>query len=672
MYWFKRWSIAYKLIAITALLLIVTLSGTTALLSWQFSRQLQQQTQNDLQQVTSTLSSLLQGFHQNQQQEAQRMARIFESMLEGKFELSAERSQIGDQQAPGLLLNGQALNGNFVAVDRFAALTGGNATLFVRDGDNFIRLVTSVKTEQGKRAIGTLLAKDSPAYGAVMQGHSFQGKVRLFGRDFLTSYDPIRDSSNQVIGLRYIGLDFSELISGLKNSIKSRHLGQSGFLMLIDAGGGSNRGQVLIHPDYEGQSIEQLPDAQQRQQFQQLLQQPQAEQSYQAADGREVHWSSRPVSGWNWILTAVVYPDELQQHQKQLVYYQFSALGLTLLLLILGLSVASQRLLKRPLQTMIGCIERMAQGHYADPLPQHREDEIGNVYSALAQMQQQVGHTLRQILDASHQLSEAADALSQGSHHIARQSREQSESAVSMAAAVEELTASIGEVASQSDTARQLSQNSGKLSGQGSQVMHQASREMSNIASTVNAFSQTIQDLGNQSRQISSIVNVINEIADQTNLLALNAAIEAARAGEQGRGFAVVADEVRNLAKRTSESTHEIAAMIHHIQQGTQNAVSQLETSLKQVQQGEYLAQQASANIEQIAAGSLQVVQVVEQISGSLGEQASVSHQVSTSVEQIAQMAESNASSVQQAVQATLDLQRLAKDLQRLVSQFRL
>jgi len=240
-----------------------------------------------------------------------------------------------------------------------------------------------------------------------------------------------------------------------------------------------------------------------------------------------------------------------------------------------------------------------------------------------------------------------------------------------MAATVEELTVSINHVADNANEAHGLSSDSGRQSAEGGAVIQETLGSMQRIADTVQGAAAQIAELGQHSDQISSIVNVIKEIADQTNLLALNAAIEAARAGEQGRGFAVVADEVRLLAQRTANSTQEITEMIKKIQLGTRNAVSNMEIGVQQVNGGVEQASQAGDAIVAIRQASGRVVDVVDQISLALREQTVASQDVARNVERIAQMSMQNSEAVADTSRTAQGLQQLAVSLEKQVASFR-
>jgi X-X-X-Leu-X-X-Gly heptad repeat protein len=268
-------------------------------------------------------------------------------------------------------------------------------------------------------------------------------------------------------------------------------------------------------------------------------------------------------------------------------------------------------------------------------------------------------------------LASGVGKLADASQQVARSSGTQSDAAASMASAVEEMSVSIDRVSQLSQEARDMAQSSGEISDTGASVISSAIQEMGKIASTVRDSSGAVAQLGDQSQQITSIVNVIREIADQTNLLALNAAIEAARAGEQGRGFAVVADEVRKLAERTTQSTQEIATMVGQIQTGAQSAVDSMNFGVSQVEEGVELANKAGGSIAEIKVGASRVGDAVVGISDALREQTAASQDIARNVEQIAQQAEHNHSQALQTSQAANDLESLADRLRQSIARFR-
>ncbi|HZX31313.1 MAG TPA: methyl-accepting chemotaxis protein [Rhodocyclaceae bacterium] len=300
-----------------------------------------------------------------------------------------------------------------------------------------------------------------------------------------------------------------------------------------------------------------------------------------------------------------------------------------------------------------------------------RPGDRTSLLAEMKQMQSSLKEVIRRTHDATAQLVDASQALASASQQVAESSGQQSEAAASMAASVEQMSASIAHVSSSANDTRTISNEAGILSQEGADLVRGTIAEMNNISVAVEQSTQLIHQLGEQSDKITGIVNVIKEIADQTNLLALNAAIEAARAGEQGRGFAVVADEVRKLAEKTTLSTQEIATMIAAIQQGTHCAVQGMEDGGAKVRHGVAMASQTGDTMDRIEAGAKKVQAAVDEISNALREHGASSGAIAANVEKIAQMTEENSAAVSEVSRAATDLKQLATTLQANVDRFR-
>lgn len=298
-------------------------------------------------------------------------------------------------------------------------------------------------------------------------------------------------------------------------------------------------------------------------------------------------------------------------------------------------------------------------------------DEIGQTADAFNRLIDSLHASLRQVSDSASRVLQFSEQLALSSSQLSVSTASQSEAASAMAAAVEEMTVSIAQVSDNARQVQEVSVTSGELSTKGGEVILKVTQGMKGIAEAVHASAGIMEDLGQQSDEIYSIVQVIKDIADQTNLLALNAAIEAARAGEQGRGFAVVADEVRKLAERTTRSTEEIAAMIGKIQGGTKQAIVSLENGVELVNQEVELSEQAGTAVKQIQSGSGQVGTAVSSISDAILEQSSASNEIAQQVEKVAQMSEEISAASQQSSDTANEMRGLAEGLRGMVSRFR-
>ncbi|MDT3718381.1 methyl-accepting chemotaxis protein [Pseudomonas oryzihabitans] len=345
--------------------------------------------------------------------------------------------------------------------------------------------------------------------------------------------------------------------------------------------------------------------------------------------------------------------------------------GVIAALLALGIAWSLSRTIVGRLAQAVTVARNIANGHLDSPITESGGDEVGQLLGAFGLMQEKLREMIQRIKQGTDQLVAAAQGISANSQQLSAAAQEQSSAASSMAATVEELTVSINHVADNANEAHDLSSQSGRLAQDGGRTIQASVDSMRSIAGTVQSSADRIGELGEHSERVSSIVSVIKGIADQTNLLALNAAIEAARAGEQGRGFAVVADEVRQLAQRTANSTQEIAAMIEKIQAATHAAMADMDVGVRQVNAGVDLANQAGEAVVSINTSSDNVVRVVNQISLALREQTAASHDVARNVERIAQMAQQNSEAIGETVQTAVSLDALAKDLNRQIGQFR-
>jgi methyl-accepting chemotaxis protein len=343
--------------------------------------------------------------------------------------------------------------------------------------------------------------------------------------------------------------------------------------------------------------------------------------------------------------------------------------------LLLGLfsAIAIIRSIIVPLKRMRAMISDVQKsGDFTQRIALLNTDEVGETARSFDELMGSLQITLAKVLESADKVSVSAHSLSVSSSHLAASSSSQSDSTSAMAAAVEEMSVSTNQVSDSAREALEISRQSGDLSTRGGEIIDRASNEMSRIADTVRDTSNTIEEVGKNSNQISSVVQLIKEIADQTNLLALNAAIEAARAGEQGRGFAVVADEVRKLAERTARATDEITRMIGVVQHSAHVAVGAMRDSVKEVSNGVTLANQAGETIIQIKNGAVRVVGVVNSISVALAEQCSANDELSGQVERVAQMTIDNSTAAAETAVEADKLKGLANSLQQAVGRFKI
>lgn len=314
---------------------------------------------------------------------------------------------------------------------------------------------------------------------------------------------------------------------------------------------------------------------------------------------------------------------------------------------------------------------RIATGHL-DASVHTRDGDRDSLLAAMQEMQKKLSITIGDIRRHAQEVGSSIDGMRDNQQRIADASLKQTDASSSIAAAIEELTTSLGEVAAHADEADRLTGGTHKEVGASISVIHQTSDTMNRIAERMRSSAEVMNELGHSADGITRIVQVIRDIAEQTNLLALNAAIEAARAGEQGRGFAVVADEVRKLAERTSQSTHEITGMIERVQSNAKQAVDGMDEGRQLIEEGTTHAEQARAAIAGLEESARRVREVVASITHALREQRAASTEIAQNVERIARSSDENHAATRDSLERAQALSGLAKELTGTVAQFRL
>jgi methyl-accepting chemotaxis protein len=364
--------------------------------------------------------------------------------------------------------------------------------------------------------------------------------------------------------------------------------------------------------------------------------------------------------------------EEMNQKAKQNLYMVLTT-GIVISVVVLTMMTWSIGLILRRLNKIAQRAEALAQGD--GDLTQRLDessDEIGTMAKWVNAFIQKVHDTIAQVAVTTNQVVEASNQIANLSQQMSQANDSQATQVTSIAAAVEEMSQSVAVASEQSADAASSAEQSGKIATEGGRVVQQTVAGMTSIHEAVTVSGRSVQALGERSEQIGQVIMVINDIADQTNLLALNAAIEAARAGEHGRGFAVVADEVRKLADRTTKATGEIAGSIKAIQQETHQAVQQMQGVSTEVGEGVERATTAGESLEEIVTSTQRVARMIQSIAASSDEQARATEQVACSLETIRSLSSQTSSDSNEAARTARVLIDKAGELQSRVHQFKL
>ncbi|KMQ73086.1 methyl-accepting chemotaxis protein [Marinobacter subterrani] len=347
--------------------------------------------------------------------------------------------------------------------------------------------------------------------------------------------------------------------------------------------------------------------------------------------------------------------------------------GATLVALVFGTGSALliTRSIVRPLEQLVDHAGKVADGDLSNNIHTDRKDDLGRLMMAMQVMTENLRHMVKEVSDGIAQIASSAEELSSVTEQTSAGAAQQRDQTDQVATAMNEMTATIQEVAKNAEAAASAASESDTKANDGHNVVTTAIHGIETLSTEINQSAELISKLRDDSANIGTILDVIRDIAEQTNLLALNAAIEAARAGEQGRGFAVVADEVRGLAQRTHQSTGEIENLVNALQQGAKDAVESMHNNIKSAESSVQVSRTAGEALSSIAESVSTIQSMNHQIATAVEEQTSVAEEISENVVSIREVTDQNATANDQIAISSNDLAQLGSDLKRVAERFK-
>ncbi len=472
---------------------------------------------------------------------------------------------------------GNQIAGRYEMVDDILNDLGDTATLFMKDGDDFRRVVTNVKKPDGSRAVGTLLGKESAAYGDIVKGKQYVGKANILGKPYLTSYMPLKGDNGEVTGILYIGIPREEAHLLTSKSVRN----------------------TIV------------------------------------------------MSGIIGLIIVVVF--------------------------VLLSMIVLKKVLKEPISRMVETLKEITESlDITKRIHISSQDELGEMGRHYNMFIDKLHDTLQVVAGSSDTIAAGAEQLDTSSTKMTKGVERSIEQANSVATAAEEMSATTSEIARNCTTAAKNSEKASITATGGEGVIVETVRTMGRISEQVKVTAAVIEGLDSQSEQIGQVVDLINDIADQTNLLALNAAIEAARAGEQGRGFAVVADEVRKLAEKTAEATKGIKKNVETMQNEVRRSVETMQKTVQEVNVGAEGAKKSGIAFKDVLDQINDVTSEINQIAAASEQQTSTTGQIADNIQHIFSAVQEMAEDIQGNAQSSSRFAHLSRDLQKLVGQFKL
>lgn len=653
-------SISKKLIVLQIGVIVLSMVGFITYTSNYISHFIHENTNNNLQADTNQMFQTMEVFNTALEDTAQKLHKIFIQDFGMFFLNEDELIDVNGVATPMIAQGGSIVNNNFTEVENFTDLTGGVATVFVRSKDDFVRVSTSLKKQDGSRAMGTFLGKASPAYEPIMKKQTYVGNARLFGKDYITVYSPII-TDEEVIGILFIGYDFTEGLKGFKQKVKSLVIGENGYYYAIN----TKSKAYDIHPTFEGKQVSSKLD-------QEILEQKNGSKTVEI-DGSHKLISFLEFPQWNWIFVGYADLDDFEGVNTQLRKNMIISSFIAVILMVLIIWFAINRLVSNPLNNLIETTKNLSSGNgdLTRKLEIHGNDEIAQASSGINNFIEKMRVLLGDVKNLASENSSVAHELSTTSLQVGK--------------LVENSTTIVNETtkkATDIQTDMHLGIDDAKLSKnemlEANDYLQEANsavvgltNDIKNSSATEIELAQKIQQLSQDTEQVKDVLQVIGDIADQTNLLALNAAIEAARAGEHGRGFAVVADEVRKLAERTQKSLTEINATINVIVQSIMDSSDQMTQNSHKVATLSETATLVEDKITKLSTMIAHATTITDKSVTSYVQTGENMEDIISSVKKINDFSVQNARSVEEIASAADHMNKMTEMLNNKLAEFR-
>jgi methyl-accepting chemotaxis protein len=660
-------SITKKVTYIQVFILIIAMVGLIAYISNYLSGYIKDETKVKLETSAVSMIKTVDTYNGALEDSVLKLYNIFKTNFAGFYIDPEEKIEVNGVPTPLLASGGVMINNNFTAVGNFTDLTGDVATVFAKDGDDFVRISTSLLKEDGTRAMGTYLGgAKSPAYEPVMNKQTYVGNARLFGKDYVTVYSPILDVENNVIGILFVGYDFTKGLQNLSEKINKMKIGENGYYYTVNLKSKSYE----IHKSKKGQKASS--DL--------VKKMTEMKNGYLEFEenGKKKAVQFVTFKKWNWLIVSEVELNDFEKANDALRINLIIAASIITLIIMFTTWLVSYKFIATPLNSLIDRTNDLSSG---DGDLTKKLDIVGctgNACDEIAQASQGINNFIEKvrilIADAknlSNENSSIAHELSTTSLSVGKLLEESTSVVNRTTEQADIIKSGMGSGIDEAKLSKEDLQGANVFLKEANQAILQLTEEIKISAATEVELAHKIQQLSSDTEQVKDVLLVIGDIADQTNLLALNAAIEAARAGEHGRGFAVVADEVRKLAERTQKSLVEINSTISVIVQSIMDSSEQMTSNSEKVEKLSQTAVNVENRINELSSVMGNATQMADQTVTSYIQTGDSIGSIISSIEEINGLSTQNARSVEEIASAAEHMNKMTETLKNKLDEFR-
>ena len=671
----KNSSIVKQISLYSIILVTLSFAASAAVIYVQLTAVLQQKAHTEINKQVETIRDLLELQWETTAARIETIGDTFVETIPKDLLKTDESMDMNGRQVPIYKLGGTTLNGDSWMVDTFSGKAGATVMILGQHDGLFSRLSVPLNVYEDELQAGTALERQHPATALLLQGQTYFTLEQRDGRQLMAGYRPIINAG-QVAGAIYISIDINENIELLKEKISKVRFADSGYVTIASTA--NNRaGEIFYHPTLEqGSNLKTITDEHGNSIFQPMFENPQGLISFiqEQANGEpaEKIIAYRQLPNWAMVVSGGSFVHEYQKEKLQVMILLLAiSIGGSLVVSLLLALMLRQKL--APLGALATSLKKLGAGQLSLEMPfhnSHSRNEVEQIGSGAREMASNIHQLIERFKQSVSELENASGRIHSSAGQNQALSNDLQLHSDMIATAIEQLSASASEVATSATETANATNHADEETRAGYQRVLEATAAIEQLNNKITDSSDAITAVNDESAAIENVIQVINDIAEQTNLLALNAAIEAARAGEQGRGFAVVADEVRELAKRTQTSTKVIADTVIRLNQATHKAVSLMETSRDQSRITLDKAELAGQSLQTITSNVSEISDMSSRIATAADEQSTVSGDIARILTEVRDKVDQSHSSAQQAETEAAELADLSAELKQQTALF--